>query len=59
VLVGPAPPADLAPDVTVVAAAPGSPAADRALLIRPDGYVADSSPGSTPSDLRRLLSRVV
>jgi 3-(3-hydroxy-phenyl)propionate hydroxylase len=59
VLATPVPPEELPPHVTAVTAAPGSSRSDRSLLIRPDGYVADSVAGSRPSDLRALLTRAV
>ena len=51
------PPTELPPGVAALVLAPGSPAAGRTALIRPDGYVADSATGSDASGLRRLLDR--
>jgi 2-polyprenyl-6-methoxyphenol hydroxylase-like FAD-dependent oxidoreductase len=51
-LVIPVRPPEVPQDIAVLEV----PGADRALLVRPDGYVAD---GADPSDVRNLLGRVV
>jgi 2-polyprenyl-6-methoxyphenol hydroxylase-like FAD-dependent oxidoreductase len=53
------PPAEHPPDVQPLAVTRGAYPAGRALLIRPDGYVADSASSSDPADLRRLWSRIL
>lgn len=53
------PPAEIASDLPWLSVTPGKYHAGRARLVRPDGYVADSASTSDPSDLGRLVGRIV